>query len=141
MDGQTDFLGEGYIDGQMSDGWTVRSMGRWNDGAILRNAWTDSQVDRQTDRRINKLTYPNTSISIGLSNPNVCISLDFSCLCFTKRVEVLYLVYNVFDCKTENLNTHSTNIWGCNFSYKGSKGFSIYAKERNMNYNYQIVSG
>lgn len=128
---------DGQIDGQMSDGWTVRSMGRWSDI----EKWMDRQSGGQTDRRINKLTYPNTSISIGLSNPNVCISLDFSCLCFTKRVEVLYLVYNVFDCKTENLNTHSTNIWGCNFSYKGSKGFSIYAKERNMNYNYQIVSG
>lgn len=49
MDRWTDFLGEGHIDGQMSDGWTVRSMGRWTDGAILRNGWTDSQVDRQTE--------------------------------------------------------------------------------------------
>ena len=72
------------------------------------------------------MTYPNSSISVGFCHADISISLHFSCLSFTKRVQVTDMVDDVLYCETEDFNSHSTNIWGCDFTNQCSKCFTIF---------------
>ena len=63
------------------------------------------------------MSYSNSCIPVGLCHTNVGISLDFGCLGFAKRIKVVDIIHNVFNCETENFNAHPAHIWRSYFSH------------------------
>merc|ERR1712107_34952 len=56
------------------------------------------------------LGFSNTSISIGLSYPNLCISLHCCCLRFSKRGEIVNIVIDILDGEGEDLDAHLAHV-------------------------------
>lgn len=63
-------------------------------------------------------SYPDSSISVGLSDANVSVSLDISSLCTTERLEILDVIVDIFDGKGEDFYSHTADIRGSNFSHQ-----------------------
>lgn len=71
------------------------------------------------------VSYSDASIAVGLSNPNVRVSLHRRGLRFAQRCQILHVVVDILDRERQNFNSHTAYVGRGDFSHQGGELISV----------------